>query len=535
MLKTRRHIGREQLSTDIPPLVEGRSLIAVVPVTDDLWWSAEMAWNVARAAAGGDRRIALVDMFFDKPHLHELVGERSSHGITDAFEFGLALSHGAREQLSENIHFIAAGSSPNRTSNILERPRWKRLSAGFRKEDAVLFLYMSPGSLARFAASPDLVLFLSQEPYDPTTAPIPALEELLAEEVPYSNICNQAPATEDTDDVVVTAEPANVADDAPTAIPEEYNTEVDIDAEVTVKITTPFEVPKEFFSEPPTTNGTDTQVEVGHERSRPTVPNAGRAPRPTMPSRRPSPEESRRPTVPHRLPRATPSGRIRFSAITQADIKTYGRSRTRRVTLALIAIVGIAATFAVAFWREELLAVVTPRSTAEVSEQAQDVQPPPPPTAPEPLGFTSDQTVIVQVASFNTSRLANREASALAEAGVPVAVTPVYLERPAPGMWYRVFIGPFATPEDAVRVRDSLREQGVVSPDAGAAFPAPYSIELNAEDRDSVEAMGLATYEVDGRLLVGAFEIAADADATLELLTEHGITLHTLVERIAKK
>ena len=142
--------------------------------------------------------------------------------------------------------------------------------------------------------------------------------------------------------------------------------------------------------------------------------------------------------------------------------------------------------------------------------------------------------MIVQVASFNTTRLANREASALAEAGVSVGVTPVYLERPAPGMWYRVFIGPFATPEDAVRVRDSLREQGVVSPDAGAAFPAPYSIELNAADRDSVEAMGLATYEVDGRVLVGAFEIAADADATLELLTEHEI-LHTLVERTAKK
>src|SRR2546425_629338 len=54
-----RALPRSRLDNLIPSLVEGQALIALVPATGELPWAAAAAWDVARAATCGGRRVAL--------------------------------------------------------------------------------------------------------------------------------------------------------------------------------------------------------------------------------------------------------------------------------------------------------------------------------------------------------------------------------------------------------------------------------------------------------------------------------------------
>jgi hypothetical protein len=71
---TGRPLPRSRLDALVPSLVTGQALIALVPATGDLKWAAGAAWDVARAAAVNDRRVALVDLWLEHPMLHETVG-----------------------------------------------------------------------------------------------------------------------------------------------------------------------------------------------------------------------------------------------------------------------------------------------------------------------------------------------------------------------------------------------------------------------------------------------------------------------------
>jgi cell division septation protein DedD len=165
---TVRPLPRSRLDALVPSLVTGQALIALVPATGDLKWAAGAAWDVARAAALTDRRIALVDLWLEHPTLHETVGLTPTEGIVDAFEYDVSLTKAAHE--IDRVFFIPAGTVTAHAGDLFANPRWKKLHGGFRVEDALLLLYLSAGALARLSAVPDGLIVLSPDGYEPESS-----------------------------------------------------------------------------------------------------------------------------------------------------------------------------------------------------------------------------------------------------------------------------------------------------------------------------------------------------------------------------
>jgi hypothetical protein len=153
-------LPRARLAALLPALLDGQTLVLLVPASDR-GWCARAAWDVARAAALGSRRVALVDLRLDDPSLHEPAGVTPTDGIVDAFEFEVSLTRTAHEV--DGVFFIAVGSDTADPSAIIAQPRWRRLHAGFRAEGALLLLYVSAGAAARLGAQPDGVIILARD------------------------------------------------------------------------------------------------------------------------------------------------------------------------------------------------------------------------------------------------------------------------------------------------------------------------------------------------------------------------------------
>ena len=143
---TGRPLPRSRLDALVPSLVTGQALIALVPATGDLKWAAGAAWDVARAAAVNDRRVALVDLWLEHPMLHETVGLAPTEGIVDAFEYDVSLTKAAHE--IDHVFFIAAGAVTAHAGDLFANPRWQKLHGGFKVEGALLVLFLSAGALA---------------------------------------------------------------------------------------------------------------------------------------------------------------------------------------------------------------------------------------------------------------------------------------------------------------------------------------------------------------------------------------------------
>ena len=165
---TVRPLPRSRLDALVPSLVTGQALVALVPATGDLKWAAGAAWDVARAAALSNRRIALVDLWLEHPTLHETVGLTPTEGIVDAFEYDVSLTKAAHEV--DRVFFIAAGTVTAHAGDLFANPRWKKLHGGFRVEDALLLLYLSAGALARLSTVPDGLVVLSPDGYEPESS-----------------------------------------------------------------------------------------------------------------------------------------------------------------------------------------------------------------------------------------------------------------------------------------------------------------------------------------------------------------------------
>ncbi len=168
MTATPRQLPLSRLGHLIPPLVQSQALVALVPTTADLVWAAKAAWDVARIAARGGRRVALVDLGVEEPALHQTVGLTPSDGIVDAFEYGVSLAKAAHEV--DGVFFIAAGSYTASAGDLYAHTRWRKLQAGFRSEGALLLLFVSATGLAKLSAVADGVIVLAPEGLDPASA-----------------------------------------------------------------------------------------------------------------------------------------------------------------------------------------------------------------------------------------------------------------------------------------------------------------------------------------------------------------------------
>jgi hypothetical protein len=163
-----RQLPLSRLGHLVPPLVESQALVALVPTTADLVWAAKAAWDIARIAARGGRRVALVDLGVEEPALHQTVGLTPSDGIVDAFEYGVSLAKAAHEV--DGVFFIAAGSYTASAGDLYAHPRWRKLQAGFRSEGALLLLFVSATGLGKLSAVADGVIVLAPEGLDPGSA-----------------------------------------------------------------------------------------------------------------------------------------------------------------------------------------------------------------------------------------------------------------------------------------------------------------------------------------------------------------------------
>jgi SPOR domain len=163
-----RPLPRSRLDALVPSLLTGQALVSLVPATGDHAWAAAAAWDVARAAAKTDRRVALVDLWLERPTLHEVVGLSPAEGIVDAFEYDVSLTKAAHEV--DRVFFIAAGTVTAHAGDLFANPRWRKLHGGFRSEDALLLLYLSAGALARLSTVPDGLIVLSADGYEPESS-----------------------------------------------------------------------------------------------------------------------------------------------------------------------------------------------------------------------------------------------------------------------------------------------------------------------------------------------------------------------------
>jgi len=163
-----RQLPLSRLGHLIPPLVESQALVALVPATADLVWAAKAAWDIARIAARGGRRVALVDLGIEEPALHQTVGLTPSDGIVDAFEYGVSLAKAAHEV--DGVFFIAAGSYTASAGDLYAHARWRKLQAGFRAEGALLLLFVSATGLGKLSAVADGAIVLAPEGLEPASA-----------------------------------------------------------------------------------------------------------------------------------------------------------------------------------------------------------------------------------------------------------------------------------------------------------------------------------------------------------------------------
>jgi len=180
--------GTQLVSGDIeqllPDLLRGVHVVALVAATELKGWAAEMAWRVARAAAAGGRRTALVDCFVDSPTLHAVAGAGNDEGIQDVFEYGASLNRIVQQQPQANLFFVPAGTYAADAEPLVTNPRWRRLSAGFRHEEALLLLYVAPEHVHSLAAQPDGMIVLAPQGLDLAVADAPAVAEAVARGLP---------------------------------------------------------------------------------------------------------------------------------------------------------------------------------------------------------------------------------------------------------------------------------------------------------------------------------------------------------------
>lgn len=171
----------EDLGEAIPRLLADASVVALVPATELRGWAAEMAWFIAQAAATGGRRTALVDAFVDAPTLHQVAGTPNDVGLVDVFEYGASLNRIVQSQPDANLFFVPAGTFAPDAQPVMANPRWRRLSAGFRHEEALLLLYVSAEHLGTLAAEPDGLIVLAPQGLDLAVTAAPAVATAVAQ------------------------------------------------------------------------------------------------------------------------------------------------------------------------------------------------------------------------------------------------------------------------------------------------------------------------------------------------------------------
>ena len=439
------------LSGSIPELLFGAALVALVPATADLDAAAMMAWNVARAAASAGRRVALVDCHVDEPQLHAAAGQDNHEGIVDVFEYGASLSRIAQRQKDSNLYFVPAGTFAPDPAVMAAHPRWRRLSAGFRHEDALMLLFLPADSLGPLASVLDGIVALAPDGAEAGLASTPEIEAAADAGAPL------LAALTDTDEIVIGAPEPSAAPPAPASdagLPEEEP------------------VPFEAEDVEPAPAQPDIEIEPEPATAQPGVEPA------SVLEVEPAALESVEPAVDVAAGAAAdvalePSAQMGpFLHRLQAPRSPLGV----RAAVYGVVVVLAAAVLIVAYRRELGLGDlgIKAAGTGNVADSAAPMTIVPgyrslAPRAVDTLPFA------VQVSAWTSLAFALDAGDALEARGFAPMIAPIRL---AGRLWYRVFTGPVATQDAADSLLAALRDSGLDRPRTAVPILAPLSVAL---------------------------------------------------------
>ncbi len=138
------------------------AVVALIPTTRDYEWAAAQAWTVAREASRGKPRVALIDLSLSQPALDAGAARRGAEGIVDAMLYGSSITQVAHPQDGPGLHYVGVGTPTNKAEGVWAHPRWNRLHAGFRSQNALMLLFVPPAAIRHLALRPDGVILLAR-------------------------------------------------------------------------------------------------------------------------------------------------------------------------------------------------------------------------------------------------------------------------------------------------------------------------------------------------------------------------------------
>ena len=523
--------GGPALATSAPisELLAGTAVVALVPATTALDKAAALAWYLARTAANAGRRVALVDCHVDEPQLQAVVGEPNDEGIVDVFEYGASLSRIARQQPEENLYFLPAGTFTPNPAALMGHPRWRRLAAGFRHEEAVMLLFVPAECVGAIAPNLDGLVALAPGDADAGLAATPEIQAAVNRGVPLLAIMTDTEGPE-----AAAAAGGGLVTEPPAEIPLRRSGEHAGVAPGAIAAEGIPSRPSGGRARPVERAIVEARARPSGERARPSVAPGPVAQAPSRTSgERASPAAG---TVAEaEIPTRPSGGRARPSAGAPPYFRLRhepeGRAARARwglyAPLLLVVMAAAAVNYRVELGLGDLgLSKLriggSPERAVPVSAAA--------PGAPRLVPHAVDSLpFVVQVSSWTSLAPALDAADALEGNGFLPIISPVRL---GAQLWYRVCVGPVATQDAADSLRSAVRTAGHDQSLAAAPVLAPLSLTLvrvvtpgaARTERARLRATGIPAFVLglaDGsyQLFAGAFQRAEQAAYLDSLLT----------------
>jgi cell division septation protein DedD len=460
-----------------PELLTGAALVALVPATDDLARAAGAAWTFARHVAATGRRVALVDCYVDGPWLHGVAGEPNGDGIVDVFEYGASLSRIARAQPEPSLFFVPAGTLSVDPVAMMANPRWARLAAGFRHEDATMLLFLPPESVGAVAAELDGLVALAPDGAEAGLAATPEIQAAVDRGVRLVATVTDAGGIE------------VVGESRPAAAQRGERTEEREDVSL---------------GAPAADEESPSDVEP--------------LPAPPLPPTPPPAPVLR----PRWRPVSAPSPRGRWVVLGLVLLGAAG--------LATSSLVRLRPRSAPQGPRPAPAAASAPvPSTAALPSPAPSLRAP----APPPAAATADSLPFaVQISAWTRFGQALADGDRLAARGVPSMIAPIRIRQ---RLWYRVYAGPAATRGTADSLLKAVQAARLDASHKASVARVPLSFTLGSFPTVSaarsaarrLRSRGIATFLLRRRdgavvLLAGAYASAGQADDLGHVLTSTG-------------
>ncbi len=539
----------------------GRTVIHVVAATENVGWAAMRTWELARSAATGERRVALIDLSLDEPALDRMAQNTTDEGIVDAFLYGASLSHVARQQDVPTLYYVGVGTRTNQPAEVWANSRWDRLARGFKNEKAVLIVYVPPGALNRCALEADGMIVLAPEGYDPALDVAPGITRKMNEGVPLLAVITAAadpsppePLPELIPEPPLTTEPeeprvwdVSAADPVEPEKPALQQTDNRTPDEAKPPIAAP--VDQDDLAPIDLDSGLDADgipdlaidldpIDLNNEPANEPV-------LPVVPDVDPEDTEEFPTPAPPRRPSRT------SIADTPYDGPPIFQPGKRKPIGNILFWIGGGLTVGAVVIGYVLWSGREQPTTGETTAQTVNTTPPQvtttapitattPPTPVEPLAEADSLYYSVQAAALNTLEDALQHGRDLQNGIRPITVTPV---RIGGRIWYRVIVGAYPSPEAADAGRRSLWQDGLVANGEGTILRTPQAFSLGRRDTiDSARTeaaslwdRGIPAYVLPhdggGILAVGAFVRPEQARSAESMLNAASLTT-TLAPRL---